>query len=795
MVIWLLFSNFADRIKTIEMKRIFLLLTIIAAASCCQEKQTLDIVPYPNEVNLKSGNIDIAGLSFNYSSDLDVASKAYIESFADQLSLATGKLSVVSEGKGADGFSFILDQALAKEAYTLSIGRKHIEARASSLNGFVYAIQTLKQMMPVEIFGKAEAADKDWSLPCCTINDAPRFSYRGMHMDVSRHFFDMDMVKKYLDIMEVHKLNTLHWHLTDDQGWRIEIKKYPKLTEVGSIRKETLIGHIFESDTYDGTPYGEGCYFTQDQIREIIAYAAAKGINIIPEIDLPGHMLAALAAYPELGCTGGPYDVWGRWGVADEVLCAGKEETMIFLENVLAEVADLFPYEYFHIGGDECPTVYWETCPHCQAKIKELGLKDDDKFQAEHYLQSYVMKRMTEFLGKKGKKVIGWDEILEGEVADDAIVMSWRGAAGGIQAARMGLDAVMTPNTHFYLDYYQTLDQDNEPLAIGGYIPIEKCYSYEPFIEGMTDEEKSHILGVQANLWTEYITTNEHLEYMLLPRLAALSEVQWCQPEVKNWDRFLESADDFCAIYETSGYNYAKHIFQITGTSAINKAKACVEAMLTIQGDAQIHYTLDGSEPDENSPVYTGPIEIRETCTLKAKSFRDGFVTKTYTKEFIGHKAMGRPVTIGTEPHSSYVYSAPDNLTDGILSMDTYTSGDWAGWYDGPFEATVDMNDCGAYESVTLSTYVFKHDWIFNPTDIKVLTSENGKDFTEVAYVEIETIDNIDDGNGRQEYTLTFTPSEARYLKVIANSVTEIPDWHTGKGSPGFLFVDEIIVK
>ncbi len=778
------------------MKRIFLLLTIIAAvASCCQEKLMLDIVPYPNEVNLKSGSIDISGLPISYNSDLDASSKTYIEAFAEQLSLATGKLSVVSEGKGEDGFSFILDPTLAKEAYTLNIGRKSVEIRASALNGFVYAIQTLKQMMPVEIFGKKEAADKDWTLPCCMINDAPRFSYRGMHMDVSRHFFDIDMVKKYLDIMEVHKLNTLHWHLTDDQGWRIEIKKYPKLTEVGSIRKETLIGHIFESDTYDGTPYGEGCYFTQDQIREIIDYAAAKGINIIPEIDLPGHMLAALAAYPELGCSGGPYDVWGRWGIADEVLCAGKEETMIFLENVLAEVADLFPYEYFHIGGDECPKVYWETCPHCQAKIKELGLKDDDKFQAEHYLQSYVMKRMTEFLGKKGKKVIGWDEILEGEVADDAIVMSWRGAAGGIQAARMGLDAVMTPNTHFYLDYYQTLDQDNEPLAIGGYIPIEKCYSYEPFIEGMTDEEKSHILGVQANLWTEYITTNEHLEYMLLPRLAALSEVQWCQPEVKNWDRFLESADDFCAIYETAGYNYAKHIFQITGTSAINKAKACVEAMLTIQGDAQIHYTLDGSEPDENSPVYTGPIEIRETCTLKAKSFRDGFVTKTYTKEFIGHKAMGRPVTIGTEPHSSYVYSAPDNLTDGILSMDTYTSGDWAGWYDGPFEATVDMNDCGAYESVTLSTYVFKHDWIFNPTDIKVLTSENGKDFSEVAYVEIETIDNIDDGNGRQEYTLTFTPSEARYLKVIANSVTEIPDWHTGKGSPGFLFVDEIIVK
>ena len=777
------------------MKRVlFIVIAILAISSCCQ-KQTLDVVPYPNEVSMKSGRIDIGGLDFIYSPDLDIASKAYIESFADQLSSITGKLSIVKEGKESQGFVFILDSNLEKEAYTLKVDRKSVKVSASSLNGFVYAIQTLKQMMPVEIYGNTEAADKDWSIPCCIINDVPRFSYRGMHMDVSRHFFDMEMVKKYLDIMEIHKLNTLHWHLTDDQGWRIEIKKYPKLTEVGSIRKETLVGHLFESETYDSIPYGEGCYFTQEQIKEIIAYAASKGINIIPEIDLPGHMLAALAAYPELGCSGGPYDVWGRWGVADEVLCAGKEETMIFLENVLAEVAELFPYEYFHIGGDECPKVYWETCPHCQAKIKELGLKDDDKFQAEHYLQSYVMKRMTEFLGKKGKKVIGWDEILEGEVAEDAIVMSWRGASGGIQAARMGLDAVMTPNTHFYLDYYQTLDKENEPLAIGGYLPIEKCYSYEPFVEGMTDEEKSHILGVQANLWTEYIATNEHLEYMLLPRLAALSEVQWCQPEVKNWDRFLESADDFCAIYETAGYNYAKHIFQITGTSAINKDKACVEAMLAIQGNARIHYTLDGSEPTEESPVYDGPIEIHTTCTLKAKSFRDGFVTKTYTKEFTGHKAMGRPVSIGTEPHSSYVYGAPDNLTDGILSMDTYTSGDWAGWCDSPFEATVDMKDCGQYSSVTLSTYVFKHDWIFNPTDIRVLTSDDGKTFTEVAYAEIKTIDNIDDGNGRQEYTLTFAPAEARYLKVTASPVTRLPDWHPGKGSAGFLFVDEVIVR
>ena len=552
-------------------KLLFLLSLAVAAVSCCNDRNQINVVPYPNEVTMKCGSIDVEGAAFHLSAGLDDASKAYIEDFAKQLSLVSGVESAVVTDNSREGFTFAFDQALGNEAYTLKINGKTVAVKAGGLNGFVYAIQTLKQMLPVEIFGKEVAEEVAWTLPCCRIKDEPRFSYRGMHMDVSRHFFDMDMVKKYLDIMTVHKLNTLHWHLTDDQGWRIEIKKYPKLTEVGSIRKKTIIGHIFESTEYDHTPYGEGCYFTQDQIREIIAYAAARGITIIPEIDLPGHMLAALAAYPELGCTGGPYEVWGDWGIADEVLCAGKEETMVFLENVLSEVADLFPAEYFHIGGDECPKVYWETCPHCQAKIKELGLKDDENFKAEHYLQSYVMKRMTEFLGTKGKKVIGWDEILEGEVADDAIVMSWRGVAGGLQAVKLGHDVIMTPNTYYYLDYYQTLDKANEPLAIGGYLPVEKCYSYEPFVEGMTEEQKSHILGVQANLWTEYIATDEHLEYMLLPRMAALSEVQWCLPEVKDWERFLDSADDFCAIYDVAGYNYAKHIFQITGSSAINK--------------------------------------------------------------------------------------------------------------------------------------------------------------------------------------------------------------------------------
>ena len=775
------------------MKKTLILSALLALAACSPKEQTtLDVVPHPNEVYIQDGSFNAAEASVYYGSNLDERSKAAIEAFAQQLFLVSGSEGTVTEGTSQKGFVFELDSTIAQEAYTINVSAEKAIVKASGLNGFIYAIQTIKQMLPVEVFGNAPAADKDWTMPCVEITDAPRFSYRGLHMDVSRHFFTMDEVKRYIDIMEVHKLNTLHWHLTDDQGWRLEIKKYPLLTEVGSIRKKTLVGHLFDSEIYDDKEYGRGCYFTQDQVKEILEYAAAKGITVIPEIDLPGHMLAALAAYPKLGCTGGPYDVWGKWGVADDVLCVGKEETMKFLEDVLTEVCELFPAEYVHIGGDECPKVRWEACPHCQAKIAELGLKDDEKYQAEHYLQGYVTARMEEFLHSKGKKLIGWDEILEGELAPNATVMSWRGVAGGLQAVRMGHDAIMTPNTFFYLDYYQSLDKENEPLAIGGYLPVEKCYSYEPTTAGMTDEEKSHILGVQANLWTEYIETADHLFYMLLPRLAALAEVQWCQPEVKDWNRFLDSADDFCAIYDIMGYSYGDHLFDTRGVCQTGDG---VSVVLEAQGETPIHYTLDGSEPTPESPLYTEPVKITQTCTIKARSLRGGQMSgRTFEKSFTAHKAMGRPVELVTKTHPNYTFNCPDLLTDGLVGEGPYNSGDFAGWYNQPFEVIVDMGG-DTYSEVTLSTIVFKYDWIMNPTSLTVQTSEDGKTFTEIAHMNIECEGQMDDANGCQDYTLAFGETSAKYLKVIAGCCTSLPQWHTGAGHPAFLFVDEVIVK
>lgn len=542
------------------------LFALALAASCTSlepKEYGIDVVPYPNKVSLKAGSYKVAGAVFHYDRNMDALSVQAVTDFADRLSKVTGKQSLVSEGHSRTGINFVVDPALAPEEYSLVVNRKAVIIKASALNGFIYAIQTVKQMLPEEIFSDSLDQDEDWKLKCVVIKDAPRFAYRGMHLDVSRHFWSVDEVKRYLDVMQVHKLNRFHWHLTDDQGWRIEIKKYPRLTEKGAVRKETLVGHLQPKDNvFDGTPYGEGLFYTQDQIREVVAYAAARGITVIPEIDLPGHMVAALACYPELGCTSGPYEVWPMWGVADDVLCPGNEKTFEFIENVLSEVADLFPSEYIHIGGDECPKVRWEKCPKCQARIKALGLEADERHSAEYFLQSYVTERVEAFLATRGKRIIGWDEILEGKLAPDATVMSWRGISGGLEAARLGHDAIMTPNSYLYFDYYQSENQDAEPLAIGGYLPVSKVYSYEPFEEGMTEEEKSHIIGVQANLWTEYITTESQLEYMLLPRLAALSEVQWCQPQNKNWERFEDCVDDVCDIYDQMGYNYARHLLE-----------------------------------------------------------------------------------------------------------------------------------------------------------------------------------------------------------------------------------------
>lgn len=459
-----------------------------------------------------------------------------------------------------------------KEAYKMVVTNKTIVINGGSEAGVFYGIQTLRKALPVAwansqlsceetsaATNKSVESYKSITVPACQISDAPRFAWRGMMLDCSRHFWSVDEVKQFIDILALHNCNTFHWHLSDDQGWRIEIKKYPNLTKIGSMRKETVIGR--NPGKWDGKPYGG--FYTQEQVKGIVKYAAERFITIVPEIDMPGHMTAAIASYPWLSCSGEPKDVWTQWGISDGILCVGKETTFEFVRGVLDELMEMFPGKVIHIGGDECPETNWAKCPLCQEVIKREGYATDAKSSADRKLQYYFTGRIDKYLASKGREIIGWDEIQGGDIAKDDIIMSWQGEVGGMTAVRNGHDAVMAPNTYLYFDYYQAKDTAKEPFAIGGYIPVQQVYSYEPVPISLSKEEAQHIRGLQANLWTEYITTFKQAEYMILPRLAALCEVQWSQPQNKNYDSFLLRMNNMRKFYDLYGYNYAKHIFDM----------------------------------------------------------------------------------------------------------------------------------------------------------------------------------------------------------------------------------------
>ena len=543
--------------------------TLILACSSCGVETTANyqVIPLPQEValsqespfNLNDGTI----IAYPENNEL---LKRNAELLAEYISQSTGRtlqteaLAPGSEApKGA--ITLGLDPAIGnREGYVLTVKADRVTLNGQTENGVFYGIQTLRKSIP------AETKATSILLPAGSIQDEPRFSYRGMHLDVGRHFFPIEFVKKYIDLLALHNMNTFHWHLTEDQGWRIEIKKYPKLTEIGAWRDRTVIGR--NTEEYDNTRYGG--FYTQEQAKEIVKYAGERYITVIPEVDLPGHMLAALAAYPEMGCTGGPYEVCPRWGVFEDVLCIGNEKSMQFLEDVMAEIIDIFPSKYIHIGGDEAPRTRWEKCPKCQARIRTEKLKADKNHTAEDRLQSYCMTRIEKLLNSKGRQIIGWDEILEGDVAPNATVMSWRGSAGGIKAAQLGHDVIMTPNDYCYFDYYQSEDTRHEPFAIGGFVPLEKVYSLNP-TASLTEEQAKHILGTQANLWTEYIPTSEQVEYMVLPRMAALAEVQWTQLEKKDYTNFTTRLAGLIGLYRRDGLNYREPFRQQADSTATEK--------------------------------------------------------------------------------------------------------------------------------------------------------------------------------------------------------------------------------
>ena len=536
-------------------------------------------------------------------------------------------LAPTTEAKGKGIILRVEENQEKPEGYTLKVTTDNVTICGGSEAGVFYGIQTLRKSLPV-VQGEKVA------LPAVEINDEPRFDYRGGMLDVARHYIELDSVKRFIDMLAMHNINRFHWHLSEDQGWRIEIKCRPLLTEKGSMRKETIIG---KTDKYDGKPHGG--FFTQEEAKEIVAYAADRYITVIPEIDMPGHMLSALHAYPELGCTGGPYDVWCHWGVSKDVLCAGNDATLKFIEDVLGEIVEIFPSEYIHIGGDECPKTRWESCPKCQARIKALGIKGDEKHTAEEYLQSFIINYAEKFLNSKGRQIIGWDEILEGGLAPNATVMSWRGEKGGIEAAHQKHKVIMTPHTYLYFDYYQSYDRKSEPLAIGGKLPLERVYSYNPLPKELSAEEQKYIIGVQANLWTEYISTFKYAEYMLLPRLAALSEIQWSSADKRNYECFLSRLPRLVELYDLKQYNYATHAFNITSNLVQDTNEGVVKVALKTIDNCPIRYTLDGTEPTASSPLYEDTLKIKEACTINAVGIRPNIKTRIFTQKVEINKA------------------------------------------------------------------------------------------------------------------------------------------------------------
>ena len=526
---------------------------------------------------------------------------------AEKLRKSTGYPLEIASGKVQKPKSAIVLKlredlkALGREGYSLTAAKNGVRIESSEPAGLFYGVQSLYQLLPADIEKEGPVGAKVWTIPCLKISDQPRFSWRGVQLDVARHFFPKDFIKKIIDLAAYHKLNVFHWHLTDDQGWRLEIKKYPRLTDFGAWRKETMD---------DGRIHGG--FYTQDDIREIIAYAKSRYVTVVPEIEMPGHSQAATAAYPELSCTGGPFNVGTEWGVMNNVFCAGNDKTFEFAESVLGEVMDIFPSEFIHVGGDEVPKLRWQNCIKCRERIRAEGLKDENE------LQSWFIRRIENFLNAKGRRLIGWDEILEGGLAPNATVMSWRGIEGGIAAARSGHDAVMSPTSHCYFDYYQ--GKFDEPRAIGGFLPTEKVYSYEPVPDGLKPEEAKHILGAQANLWTEYIAESRHAEYMLFPRLCALAEVVWT-PKAKR------SMPDFnrrmLAHYDRLAAKDAN--FRVPPPEgAGGRSVIFTPVQVTLENalpNAVVRYTLDGSDPAPDSPIYSKPLEIGESLILKARTF------------------------------------------------------------------------------------------------------------------------------------------------------------------------------
>lgn len=677
-----------------------------------------------------------------------------------------------------------LDTSLAKEGYSLVISAENILLYAADAGGAFYGVQTLRQLLPVQLERQNTKIQKSIAVPQLKIFDAPKFAYRGMHLDVGRHFFPKEFIKKYIANMALLKMNYFHWHLTEDQGWRIEIKKYPKLMSHAAYREETLVGHYNETpQQFDGQRYGG--YYTQEDITEIVAYAAKHNVTIIPEIEMPGHAQAAVSAYPELGCTGEQVPVATKWGVFEHIYCP-NENTFTFLKDVLEEVIPLFPGDYIHIGGDEAPKTQWEKCAHCQKLIKDLNLKD------EHGLQSYFIKEMEVFINSKGKKIIGWDEILEGGLAPNATVMSWRGMQGGIDAAKQKHPVIMTPTSHAYFDYYQA-DHPDEPLAIGGFLPLKKVYSFNPVPKELTTEEASFIWGAQGNIWTEYLKTEAQVEYMAFPRMLAMSEVVWSGASENledDYPEFLSRLEPFLARLDALVINYANHLYELEGTVIKKDGRVFYELTTPTEGK-EIRYSVN----DSAFKKYNTPISITANSSIKANVFKNvEKLGRDFSEQLVFHKGIRGTIALNVSPHPSYGAGGAEALINGISGSDTrYGDKEWLGFWGDDLEILIDFGEATTINKISLRFYDANGQWIYAPEMVTLyLTAADGQIVAISSLVEKDTTTNL-------AYVNLVLPniSDELYgqLRLKIPSFGIIPNGAQGAGNKAWTFIDEIIIE
>jgi hexosaminidase len=719
------------------------------------------LIPLPERVEWLEGHF-LLSEKVEIVSDSDDLTKYFI----DRINILTG-INPGAHREGNTGRKIVfrigsLPETSDIEAYTLSVSENRVDIVGVDEEGIFRGMQTFFQLIPAS--AKAAKDYEEIEIPACEIFDRPVFKWRGLNLDCARHFMTKDFIKRYIDILAYYKFNVFHWHLTEDQGWRIEIKQYPKLTEIGAWRQEA-----------DGSIYGG--YYTQEDIKEIVAYAQSRFITVVPEIEMPGHSLASLASYPENSCTGGPFEVATTWGVFKDVYCAGRDSTFYFLKNILDEVIDLFPGEYIHIGGDEVPKDRWQECPRCQQRIKDEGLKDEAE------LQSYFITRISKYLQSRGRSIIGWDEILEGGLAPGAIVQSWRGFEGAIEAARIGHYAISSPTSHTYLDY----DPDD--------LDLQTAYSFNPIPDELTGDERKFIIGSEANMWTEH-APQETIDSKLFPRLLALSEVFWGNPSDRDYDEFharvQKAYDDLTALE----IQYGRESKLITYTTSFDEDNnEFIIEFSILQDDIDIRYTKNGLEPDETAPPYTEPIRVGNTSSLTFSAFRgDHFIGKKFTLSFDFHKALNAKLLL-INPYDERYKAAGDNaIIDGVRGTDNFRDGAWQGYLGVDFEAVIDLGEEKNISEVIPRFYLNSTSWIFLPEKVTVAFSNDNERFDTKKVIVTDTEQKTSEII-LKDYPFNFDTVRARYIKVTAKNMNEIPEWHPGAGSKAWLFIDEIVVR